>query len=404
MREAWLRTLIVSATLLALTALAWVLGRLLAYVLQTLAVLLVGAALALALKPAVEWLTRWLRWRGLAVIAVVALALTGLGAGVFVLAGPVQRDVERFIAALPEYAETLRGSLTAVERSLVARDLGVDVQRTLDSLLTQLQDDAARVVGGLLGWLGRLGTALVTLLLALVVAIYLLLSGPQLRAGWYARLPEPWAAAMRRIEAIAAEVFGGYLRGQLLLAIVIGILVGVGSVLFDLPHAFLSGVLAGLFALIPTLGAVLGGVLPVALALAKPFPTVLYVLGYLVLIQQLEGNLLAPRIVGQATGLHPLAVLLALLGGYEVGGIVGAFAAVPVVAFAWRLANAWPEIRQVWRAAMPMTPDPGAAQGAGWRGQGRANAVAPPAPADQDGAVTRKDGRWARWLPWRRRR
>jgi predicted PurR-regulated permease PerM len=97
------------------------------------------------------------------------------------------------------------------------------------------------------------------------------------------------------------------------------------------------GVLAGLLELVPIIGPIVAGAVAALVALTQPFPTVLWVIGAAILIQQLENNLLVPRISGGAVGLHPLAALLAVLVGAEVAGIVGAIFAVPVTGLAWAI-------------------------------------------------------------------
>jgi predicted PurR-regulated permease PerM len=104
-------------------------------------------------------------------------------------------------------------------------------------------------------------------------------------------------------------VLGGYLRGQLTLALIIGVAAGVGTGLLGLPYAVVLGVLAGLFELVPMFGPILLVVPAVIVALFMPFPTVVWVILFFLAIQQVENNVLAPRISGHAVGLHPLGAM-----------------------------------------------------------------------------------------------
>jgi predicted PurR-regulated permease PerM len=112
--------------------------------------------------------------------------------------------------------------------------------------------------------------------------------------------------------------------------VIIGLMGAVGAMIFGLPYPLIIGVVAGVTELIPMVGPVLGAVLPVMLALLQPFPTVLWVVLYVVMVQQLENNLLVPRVSGEAVGLHPLAAMLALMAGLELAGLLGGLFAVPV--------------------------------------------------------------------------
>ena len=115
---------------------------------------------------------------------------------------------------------------------------------------------------------------------------------------------------------------------------------GVVYAILGVPYAVVLGVVAGILELVPIVGPIVAGTIAAAVSLTQPFPLVLYVVIAAVLIQQLENNFLVPRISGTAVGLHPLAALLAVLVGVEVGGVVGAIFAVPLTGLAWSIARA----------------------------------------------------------------
>ena len=110
--------------------------------------------------------------------------------------------------------------------------------------------------------------------------------------------------------------------------------------LLGLPYALVLGVLAGLFELVPMFGPILSVIPAVLVALFMPFPTVIWVVLYFVGIQQLENNVLAPRISGHAVGLHPLGAMFALLVGFQLAGLLGGLFAVPLAGVLWVLLGA----------------------------------------------------------------
>jgi hypothetical protein len=126
-----------------------------------------------------------------------------------------------------------------------------------------------------------------------------------------ALIPEHRAKA-QFVQDNGSRVLGGYLRAQFTLALIIGVLAGVGMSVLGLPYAVVLGVLAGLFELVPMFGPILSVIPAVIVALFMPFPTVIWVVLYFLLIQQLENTGLAPRISGHAVGLHPLGPMFAL--------------------------------------------------------------------------------------------
>jgi AI-2E family transporter len=134
------------------------------------------------------------------------------------------------------------------------------------------------------------------------------------------------------------RVVGNYIRGQLTLATIIGVLAGVGCYFLGLSNfALIIGALAFLFETIPMLGPALASIpaILISLLLPDPFPRTYAIVVYFVIIQVFEGNVLGPRIVGHAVGLHPVVSILALIVGVQLFGAFGALIATPVLAAVW---------------------------------------------------------------------
>lgn len=183
------------------------------------------------------------------------------------------------------------------------------------------------------------GAAMTTLewvasfLLGLVALFFYLKDGRRI-AWWFIRLFPP--RLRDDADQIATRVWstlGAYFRGQLLVAAVDAVFIGLGLVILDIPLAFPLAILIFIGGMFPVVGAFTAGALAVLIALAdQGLLIALAVLAINIVVQQVEGNLLEPLIVGRATHLHPLAVLVALTAGGVTFGILGAFLAVPVVA------------------------------------------------------------------------
>jgi AI-2E family transporter len=143
---------------------------------------------------------------------------------------------------------------------------------------------------------------------------------------------------VRLFEDALNRVVGNYIRGQLSLAAIIGILAGVGCYFLRLNNfALIIGVLAFLFETIPMVGPALASIpaILISLLLPDPFPRTYAIIVYFIIIQMIESNILGPRIVGHAVGLHPVASILALVIGAQLFGAFGALLATPIVAAFW---------------------------------------------------------------------
>jgi predicted PurR-regulated permease PerM len=213
----------------------------------------------------------------------------------------------------------------------------VDVEQLLTRASSALQEGAGDVLSGLVGTVAGVGEGVVDVALALMVSVYLLVDGPRFVDGSLRIVPSRERGRAVVLKDNATRVFGGYLRSQLALALIVGVAAAIGSAALGLPYALLLGVLAGLFELVPVVGSTLSAVPALLVALSMPFPKLLWVLLYFVILQQVEDHILAPRMSGQAVGLHPLAAMFALLAGVQVAGVVGGLLAVPVAGLVWAL-------------------------------------------------------------------
>ena len=158
---------------------------------------------------------------------------------------------------------------------------------------------------------------------------------------------------------VVSRVVGGYVRGTLTLALLIGGLVGIGLSALGVPYALLLGVLAFSMEFVPFLGVIISGAASVLVALAVGWQKALLVLGYFVLVHIIEGEVVGPRIMGHAVGIHPATGLIALVAGTELFGVWGALFAAPVAGLLQAIGTTiWLELRgaapgEVLRAVAP---------------------------------------------------
>jgi predicted PurR-regulated permease PerM len=322
-----------AAVVLVLTAIRLVLD-VAALVAHVILLVVFGVVVAFVLGPLVVLLERRLGRRGVAVLVTSVAALGVLAVGIALLAVPLVRETRDLADDVPRYAAVLASDepiqVLGIE---VSGELRQRVGAELGSRAGDWTRQAATVAL-------RIGSTIVDVLFVLVLGIYLLASAPTTRAWLFARVPRARRAEVERVEGEARRLFGAYIRGQLLLGLIIGTVSGVAYALLGVPYAVFLGVLAGILELVPIVGPIVAGTVAAAVSLTQPWPLVAWVVVAAILIQQLENNLLVPRISGGAVGLHPLAALLAVLVGAELGGIVGAIFAVPVTGLVW----------SVWRA------------------------------------------------------
>ena len=288
---------------------------------------LVALFLAISLDPAVRLLTRWHIRRGLA-IGVIILVTLGLAAAFLLSVIPAMvRQFDALVKDFPGYLASLQ------HRSASFRELSDRFHLTsqIENLLASLP---ARLSSGLLGLTGRVFSALASTLTVAVLTIYFIADLPRLRRGAVLLFPRAHRARFARIADVLIDKVGAYMIGNIVVSIVAGLaafaaLTGLG-VPFAVPLAFVVAVAD----LIPMIGATLGAVICVLVALlaTSVWPTAVLVAAFFVLYQQLENYLIAPRVMRGAVKLGPAAVLLAALIGGAALGLIGALMAIPVAA------------------------------------------------------------------------
>src|SRR6266571_581532 len=306
-----------------------------------------AALLAYALAPAVKLLERVMP-RFLAILIVYLIVLGALSTLLYLIVSTAIAQV----ISLSDYVRFLltpgkSGQLTPLEQTL--RSLGISqsqIASTRDQVVASIEGFAGSVVPLLTGIVG----AVLDVILVAVISIYLLAGGARVSNWLRGNMPGQLQGRMRLLLDTLQRVVGGYIRGQLLLCGLIGILVGVGMQVIGVPFALLLGVLAFVLEFIPVLGTLVSGAICVLLALTKGWVTAVIVLVYFVVVHVIEGDVVGPRIVGKAVGLHPVVSLAALIAGAELFGIAGALLASPVAGVLQALLIAiWLE----WRATHP---------------------------------------------------
>jgi predicted PurR-regulated permease PerM len=343
----WMRRVGLPLAMLAWTAVALLILWLAGHVIQALLLLTFAALLAYALAPAVKLLERVMP-RFLAILLVYLVVLGALSALLYLI---VSTAIVQVIS-LSDYVRFLltpgkSGQLTPLEQTL--RSLGLSqsqIASARDQVIAGIEGFAGSVVPLLTGLVG----AVLDVVLVAVLSIYLLASGSRV-SDWLRRnMPDQQQGRMKLLLDTLQRVVGGYMRGQLLLCVLIGLLVGVGMQVIGVPFALLLGVLAFVLEFIPVLGTLVSGAICVLLALTKGWVIALIVLVYFVVVHVIEGDVVGPRIVGKAIGLHPVVSLAALIAGAELFGIGGALLASPVAGVLQALLVAiWVE----WRVTHP---------------------------------------------------
>ena len=320
---------------LALTAAAFVLLYLLAPI---LAPFVAAAILAYVFDPLVDRLCAWKLPRTLGVLLVMlGAALLGL-ALLLIMLPLLQQEMTQLTQRLPQWLDAARVHLLPTLQQWFGVELEWDSAALKQLLIDHWQRAGGLASGVLLPWLGDSGSALLALfanlLLIPVVMFYLLRDWDDMLARVDGLLPRHWHAQIRKLAAESDKVLAEFLRGQIAVMLLMSVFYVVVLWLVGLEFALPIGIVAGMLVFVPYLGMVLGLLLATLAALMQ-----FGIGGDLLLVwavfgagQLLEGMVITPWLVGDRIGLHPLAVIFALLAFGQLFGFFGLLLALPMAA------------------------------------------------------------------------
>ncbi|WP_160721875.1 AI-2E family transporter [Bacillus sp. USDA818B3_A] len=282
------------------------------------------------LHPIVEKLHEKGLHRGFAIILIYLIFFGGIGFSLYKGIPIVIDQIKDLSESAPVFAEQYREWIAQLQKhtrewpdGLQARiDEGIDVfESKLDSLLTIIVNILVNV----------LNSALLMMIIPFIT-FYMLKDYPLLkRAVWYLT-PKRWRKKGTLFLRDVDLSLGGYIRGQLLVCVIIGSLSSLLFWLFDLKYPLLLGVIVGATNVIPYFGPIIGAVPAVIVAATISMKLVIITIVIVFGLQFLEGNILSPYIVGKSLHMHPLLIMGALTTGGEVGGVLGLILAVPILA------------------------------------------------------------------------
>lgn len=283
--------------------------------------------------------------RPLAILAAILIIL-------LVISGVLRLVIPQFVDALNGFFKAAPSAINDVTKWVNQFDKNNAITQKLNAsslnwssiqakVMKYLTAGATGVFSSTVSLFSSIFSGLLNFVLAFVFGIYLI-SGKEKIGGWLNRLmtdflPTKIVKKTHYFVGVADKMFSSFIAGQVLEGLILGTLCTLGMLIFRFPDALSVGALVGVTALIPMIGAWIGGIVGfVLIAVSSPIKAVLFVV-YILILQQIEGNLIYPRVVGGSIGLPGILVLAAITVGSGLAGIVGMLLAVPIVATLYRL-------------------------------------------------------------------
>ena len=278
--------------------------------------LFVSLILALALETAVLWLNSRKVPHGVSVLTVVLAVFILVVSLATVAIVPFVHQAQNLIIGFPKYLDNL-SSAPGYEEYAV---------KFYDALINQISQTSGNIIGATIGaFSGALSTVIV-----LVFTVYILLDFENIRKKFIGFLPEANRDEIQNLVTRIEKKLGGWLRGQIILMLIIGVATYIGLAMLGLDFSLALAVTAGLFEIVPIIGPILSLIPAVIIGFVVSPVMGFAVIGLYLLIQQMENHLIVPKVMQRAVGLNPLVTIVALMVGGKLLGLVGAVLAIPL--------------------------------------------------------------------------
>lgn len=311
--------------ILALIFLYFVKGILISFIL--------AAVIAYFLYPLVAYLEGKRAISRLGAIFLSYLVVTLLLLLLFMYIIPLlTEELSQLIADIPNYTREIQRIINRLQQNYQQALVLDATQRLSAELLNRAEVIVIQVAARTTQVIVWLVTSLANLIIALILAFYLLRDFNQIKSNLIGLLPTRYREKVLVFWSEINQVIEGFIRGQLLVAFFVAFTVTVGLYWLGIPYALIIGLIAGIAGIIPYLGSIIGILPALILAFLQSPWLALKVLVMFVIIQQVEGSIVAPKIVGERVGLHPLIIVFSLLAGGQLLGIWGMLLAVPLAA------------------------------------------------------------------------
>jgi predicted PurR-regulated permease PerM len=290
--------------------------------------------LSFALMPGINAVARLVpRLPQAAAVLVVYLAVVVILLGLLVQASAnLAASIGQFIRDAPQFQDQLRNVLAEIQGRLAGLGFKLDLVSQAPVIVANLQRWAGELVGPLqslaFASIGVFGN----ILILVILSIYMAVDKDAILAFLYRLVPPALGTEARLLQTSVSRSFGGFIRGQLILGLAFGALTAVVNVVFGLQYAAATTVLAGVLQMIPFFGPFVSWTPPVAIALLMQPDVALPVLVVMGIAWFVTMNVLSPRLMSDAVGIHPIVVLASVVIGSKIAGIAGAIFGIPVAA------------------------------------------------------------------------
>jgi len=312
-------------------------------ILRILSPFLLSVPLIYIVKPVSDRLLKKKVPVGVSVLLVYLAFIALVTAAAVFFIPELSINMRELMETLPElldqYEQIFNRLLSYIKASNWSEQVKATIFKEIENTTDMLHKFLADVLENGLNMILDIARLIVDITIAMVITYYFAKDGEKFRDYFLLLFPRSWRAGITSVGKEISRILAGFIQGQLITALIVGIMETVGFILVKMKYPLVLGMIGGIANIIPYFGPYIGAVPLVAIALTISPLKAVWVLAALIIIQQIENNFISPKMMEGKLGLHPVATIFAVLIGGEFFGIIGMLVAVPVLAIARVLIN-----------------------------------------------------------------
>jgi predicted PurR-regulated permease PerM len=267
---------------------------------------------------------------GVIIVYLIFIAIIMLLA--FVLVPKLIKEISALVVNIPQYSRQMQELFKQFQDGYMKSGLPESFKDVLDENILMLQSMILTMLQNIANGIIEMFSQLFNIIIVPVITFYMLKDSEYFKKQFILVLPKTKRTKFIVLLRDIDNVFGKYIRGQIIIASFVGVLTTAALILIKVKYAFILGIFAGIANIIPYFGPFIGIIPTILFALLDSTGKALYAAGAFILIQQLESGFLTPRIIGKSVGIHPVYVIMSLIVGGKLFGVIGLIMAVPVLA------------------------------------------------------------------------
>ncbi|MDD5072116.1 MAG: AI-2E family transporter [Patescibacteria group bacterium] len=293
---------------------------------EILVIIFISLILASALDPWVDWMRRKKIPRGIGIILIYFVLFIAIGSSLYLIIPPIASQIKELSVTFPHYLEKVISGATAFKEYAYQHGILDSIKSGLGDFGTNLDKAAGGVFSTVSGIMG----GVISFFLILVMTFYMVVEESAMKKIIWSLAPEEYQPYIMQLTSRMQRKIGLWLRGQLILSLIIFVLTFLGLSILGVNYALTLALIAGLTEFIPYLGPILAAIPAVFLAFTQSPMLALFTLGLYYIIQLMENHIIVPKLMQKVVGLNPIVSIVVLLVGFKVAGIIGAIISLPV--------------------------------------------------------------------------